>query len=63
MGVSLLYRESLQRPWRRPWICGVDLYTPRYLSMFTAPIVMAMPDGKLPAFNDSGTATAGERAV
>ncbi|HZZ41689.1 MAG TPA: heparinase II/III family protein [Tepidisphaeraceae bacterium] len=39
-------------------ICGTDLYTDDLHRMFTAPILMAMPDGRLPAFNDSDTTTA-----
>ena len=38
--------------------CGINLYGEQYKRMFTAPLDLAMPDGKLPAFNDSGTATA-----
>ncbi len=32
---------------------GIDLYSERYLSMFTAPVRMMGPTGTLPAFNDS----------
>ena len=35
--------------------CGIKLYGPELKSMFDAPILMAMPDLVLPAFNDSGT--------
>ncbi|MBM3494441.1 MAG: alginate lyase family protein, partial [Armatimonadetes bacterium] len=38
--------------------CGINLYGDEYKRMFVAPILLAMPDGKLPAFNDSTTATA-----
>ena len=37
---------------------GIDLYSDRYLSMFTAPVRMMGPTGLLPAFNDSGRASA-----
>jgi hypothetical protein len=33
---------------------GIDLYSARYRSMFEAPLQMMGPDGRLPAFNDSG---------
>jgi hypothetical protein len=35
--------------------CGVDLYTPKFRSMFDGPMALAMPDLVLPNFNDSGT--------
>ncbi len=38
--------------------CGINLYGDEYKRMFTSPILLAMPDGTLPAFNDSETATA-----
>jgi len=38
--------------------CGINLYGGSYEKMFMSPLDMAMPDGKLPAFNDSETATA-----
>jgi hypothetical protein len=34
--------------------CNIDLYSPRFKSMFDAPIELAMPDLRLPNFNDSG---------
>jgi len=34
--------------------CGVDLYGDAFRSMFDAPLRFAMPDLRLPAFNDSG---------
>lgn len=37
---------------------GIDLYSDRYLSMFLAPVRMMGPTGHLPAFNDSGRASA-----
>ncbi|MFP4249196.1 MAG: heparinase II/III family protein [Armatimonadota bacterium] len=37
---------------------GIDLYSDRYLSMFTAPVRMMGPTGTLPAFNDSGRTSA-----
>jgi hypothetical protein len=47
--------------------CGIDLYKgpqgDRYKRFYLAPIQMAMPDGRLPAFNDSGTATANGNAL
>jgi hypothetical protein len=36
---------------------GVNLYQPEFKGMFDAPITFAMPDLRLPAFNDSGTAS------
>jgi hypothetical protein len=33
---------------------GIDLYSQRYKSMFDAPLRLAMPDHRLPNFNDSG---------
>lgn len=35
--------------------CGIDLYGDAFRRMFEAPLNLVMPDGKLPAFNDSGT--------
>ncbi len=37
---------------------GDNLYSDRYLSMFTAPVRMMGPTGMLPAFNDSGRTSA-----
>ncbi len=37
---------------------GINLYSDRYLSMFTAPVRMMGPTGSLPAFNDSGRTSA-----
>lgn len=37
---------------------NIDLYTDRYRSMFTAPVQMMGPTGRLPAFNDSGRSNA-----
>lgn len=37
---------------------GIDLYTDRYKSMYTAPLHFMGPGGELPAFHDSGTASA-----
>jgi hypothetical protein len=34
--------------------CKIDLYSPRFKSMFDAPLALAMPDLRLPNFNDSG---------
>ena len=34
--------------------CNIDLYSPRFKSMFDAPLALAMPDLRLPNFNDSG---------
>lgn len=42
---------------------GINLYTDRYLSMFTAPVRMMGPTGQLPAFNDSGRTGALGRAA
>jgi hypothetical protein len=41
---------------------GIDLYDDAFRKMFLAPIVFAMPNGKLPAFNDSGVASASGNA-
>ncbi|HWI56555.1 MAG TPA: heparinase II/III family protein, partial [Bacillota bacterium] len=35
--------------------CGIDLYSPKFQSMFDGPLALAMPDFVLPNFNDSGT--------
>lgn len=35
--------------------CGLDLYGPKFRSMFDGPITMAMPNFVLPNFNDSGS--------
>ncbi len=35
--------------------CGINLYTPALKKMFDAPLDLAMPDLRLPAFNDSHT--------
>ncbi len=35
--------------------CGLDLYTPKFKSMFDGPLTLAMPNFVLPNFNDSGT--------
>ena len=37
---------------------GVDVYTDRYRSFYAAPLRFALPNGRLPAFNDSGEANA-----
>ncbi len=37
--------------------CGIDLYGDAYKRMFRSPILLAMPDGKLPPFNDSRIVT------
>ncbi|MBM3498215.1 MAG: hypothetical protein FJX74_06045 [Armatimonadetes bacterium] len=37
---------------------GIDLYTDRYKGMYDAPLAFMAPGGELPAFNDSGTASA-----
>ena len=34
--------------------CGIDLYGPEFKKMFDAPLMLAMPNDHLPAFNDSG---------
>jgi hypothetical protein len=41
---------------------GVDLYSPRFKSMFDAPLALAMPDFRLPNFNDSGIVDLAGRA-
>jgi hypothetical protein len=35
--------------------CGLDLYGPKFQSMFDGPLSLAMPNFTLPDFNDSGT--------
>ncbi len=42
--------------------CGLDLYEARFKSMFDGPLALAMPDLKLPNFNDSGTVSLTSRA-
>jgi hypothetical protein len=42
--------------------CGMNLYGPRYKSMFDAPLALAMPDFRLANFNDSGFVDVAERA-
>ncbi len=42
--------------------CGIDLYDARFKSMFDGPLTLAMPDLKLPNFNDSGTVALTSRA-
>ena len=37
--------------------CGINLYGDGYKRMFAAPLELAMPDGRLPAFNDSPATT------
>ncbi|MFP3904077.1 MAG: alginate lyase family protein, partial [Armatimonadota bacterium] len=37
---------------------NIDLYTDRYRGMFTAPVQMMGPTGRLPAFNDSSRSSA-----
>jgi hypothetical protein len=34
--------------------CGIDLYGPKFKSMFDGPLALAMPNLSLPNFNDSG---------
>jgi len=36
--------------------CGINLYTADYKRLFEGPLRLAMPNGHLPAFNDSGEA-------
>lgn len=36
---------------------GINMYGPEFKRMFDAPIRLCMPDFRLPAFNDSGTAS------
>jgi hypothetical protein len=42
--------------------CGIDLYSQRFKSMFDGPMNLAMPDMRLPNFNDSGIVNLHERA-
>jgi hypothetical protein len=42
--------------------CGIDLYTPRFKSMFDGPLNLAMPDLRLPNFNDSGVVELSSRS-
>lgn len=39
-------------------VCGKDFYNDTVHRMFAAPVLLAMPDGKLPAFNDSDASSA-----
>lgn len=41
---------------------GINLYGPDFKRMFDAPVLLAMPDLNLPAFNDSGTVNVGGQA-
>ena len=34
---------------------GIDVFNQRFKGMFDAPLLFAMPNGRLPAFNDSGS--------
>lgn len=36
--------------------CGINLYNADYKRLFDGPLMLAMPNGHLPAFNDSGEA-------
>jgi hypothetical protein len=42
--------------------CGLDLYGPKYRSMFEGPLSLAMPNFVLPDFNDSGMVTLAKEA-
>jgi len=42
--------------------CGLDLYGPKFQSMFDGPLALAMPNFVLPDFNDSGTVSLGNQA-
>lgn len=42
--------------------CGLDLYGPELKRMFDAPLLLAMPNHRLPAFNDSGEVDIAARA-
>jgi hypothetical protein len=42
--------------------CGIDLYSNRFKSMFDGPLALAMPDMRLPNFNDSGVVDLVSRA-
>ncbi len=42
--------------------CGIDLYGPELRRMFEAPLRLATPALRLPAFNDSGEVDLGDRA-
>jgi len=37
---------------------GIDVYTDRYKGLYAAPLLYALPNGRLPAVNDSGEANA-----
>jgi hypothetical protein len=41
---------------------GINLYGPDFKRMFDAPVLLAMPDLNLPAFNDSNTVNVGGQA-
>ena len=51
-------KEPLRPLTEAAFRCGIDLYGDAYKKMFLAPLDFAMPDGRLPAFNDSRTASA-----
>jgi hypothetical protein len=42
--------------------CGLDLYAPKFQSMFDGPLALAMPNFVLPNFNDSGTVSLEDQA-
>lgn len=42
--------------------CGIDLYGPELRRMFDAPLQLAMPNRRLPAFNDSSEVAIGSRS-
>jgi len=42
--------------------CGLDLYEPKFKSLFDGPFALAMPDLYLPNFNDSGLSPLREHA-
>lgn len=42
--------------------CGLDLYGPEFKRLFDAPLRLATPDFRLPAFNDSGEVALGSSA-
>ena len=42
--------------------CGIDLYGPELQRLFDAPLRLATPDFRLPAFNDSGEVTVAREA-
>jgi len=59
-GYHFFTLEALMPLTEAAYHCGIDLYKgdDKLKGLFTAPLMLAMPDGRLPAFNDSRTTSA-----